>query len=250
MTPLTSHPVRLLVANGCSYTRGAELGRAQDAWPTLVANALDVPWVNLGCDGGSNRRVVRTTVGQLDRLAAEHRVSVEEVLVICMWTGLSRHECFTRRRDKGHGYRPNLPDELRWHRLSRWRIQIEDQLSEAYYRHLWSAQGAMTNFALDWLMLDGYLRSRGVQGKYVFAWDVLRFRQDEQTRRLLSGLDPATVYGGSVTNSRTSFYTDIIGRFPTGDMQHPLEEAHASFSSSLTDWLRDHGIRDTTPKPW
>lgn len=55
--------IRLLVANGCSCTRGEELSDPlTQAWPVVLAGLLGVNYVNLGRDGSFNRRIVRSTV--------------------------------------------------------------------------------------------------------------------------------------------------------------------------------------------
>jgi Family of unknown function (DUF6071) len=233
--------VRLLVTNGCSYTRGAELADpARQAWPAVLAGRLGVPLVNLACDGGSNRRIVRTTVANLHRVCAEHGVGAADALVVCMWTGLARGEHHHRGRDRGN--RPDLPDEEHWHRLGRWRIDEGDAASEAYFRYLWDSDGATVDMMTDWLLVDAYARSLGAQARYAFAWNVLPAKPSAAVRRLAAGIDPACVYGGKVASAGLSFYDSVAGRFATGSLYHPLAPAHAYFAGELDRWLRGQGF--------
>jgi Family of unknown function (DUF6071) len=233
--------VRLLVANGCSYTRGAELADpSREAWPAVLAARLGVPVVNLACDGGSNRRIVRSTVEHLRRVCAQHAVAPAETLVLCMWTGLARGECHRRGRDRGN--RPDLPHEEHWHRLGRWRVDEGDQASEAYFRSLWDEEGATVDTLTDWLLLDAYLRAHGAVARYAFAWNVLPARPSRQARGLYAEIDAGTVYGGAVSSAGVSFYDLVAGRFETGALYHPLAPAHAYLAGEFDRWLRGQGI--------
>jgi hypothetical protein len=236
--------IRLVVANGCSYTRGAELDDPDSqAWPAVLGRELGVPVVNLASDGGSNRRVVRTTVENLDAVLARFGVTYEQTLVIPMWTGMARTEYHhARRRDTGH--RPSLPEENHWHRIGRWRIDEGDRASEAYFRLLWDEEGAISGFLVDWIGIDSFLRSRGAHVGYVYAWDVLPRRVPRSARRLAQLLDDRAVFGGDVLSSRNSFYEAVHQRFETGKLYHPLAKAHLHFGRRLAEWLHGGPLAD------
>jgi len=241
--------IRLLIANGCSYTRGAELDRPErEAWPALLAARLGVPVVNLASDGGSNRRIVRTTLVNLERLCREHGVSVAETLTVCMWTGLARGEYHARRR-RDRGNRPDLPYETNWHRLGRWRIAEDHKPSAAYFGHLWNEEGAVVDLLVDWLLLDSHLRSLGGISRYCFAWDVLPARLPLQARPLIDRLDATAVYGGSIVSARSSFYDTVAGTFATGSLYHPLVAGHDHFAARLEGWLCGQGLV-AAGRPW
>lgn len=235
--------IKLLIANGCSYTRGAELDDpAMEAWPRVLGARLSAAVVNMASDGGSNRRIVRTTLGNVERLLAERSIRPEECLFIGMWTGLTRGECHRRHRhDRGN--RPKLPYETNWHRLGRWRIDEGDAASEAYFGHLWDEAGAATNTFTDWLLLDAYLLRLGVHARYCYAWDMLPAKLPEEARALALRVDTDRVFGGCADRSTVSFHTLISGRYPTGKLFHPLREAHAAFAEDLFAWLStDHHL--------
>jgi hypothetical protein len=230
--------IKILVANGCSYTRGAELADpSHEAWPAVLAGRLGVPVVNLASDGGSNRRIVRTTVENLARVCAEHGVTPADSLVVCMWTGLARAE-HRRPGRPDQGNRPDLPYETDWHRLGRWRVAERHRASAAYFRHLWDEGGAAVDVLLDWLLLDAHLRSAGATARYCFAWDVLPGRLPAEAAGLLARLDPTTVHGGAVDSGRASFYGSVAGTHPTGTLYHPLAAAHTAYAEELSAWLR------------
>jgi hypothetical protein len=87
--------IKLLITNGCSMTAGYELDSpSTQSWPVLPAQKLNVELVNMGLSGGSNRRIVRTTVSTLPALCAERSILPEEALVLCTWTRPGRTEQF------------------------------------------------------------------------------------------------------------------------------------------------------------
>lgn len=74
-----------LVANGCSFTEGYDLGDKTMAWPSKLGKLLNLDVHNLAVGGGSNDRIFRTSIQHL------HLTEDIEFLVIG-WTGLARSE--------------------------------------------------------------------------------------------------------------------------------------------------------------
>ncbi|MEV1118800.1 DUF6071 family protein [Actinosynnema sp. NPDC049800] len=231
--------IRLLVANGCSFTAGQELrDRGTGAWPAVLAARLGVPVANLACGGGSNRRTVRTTVGNLDRVCREFGVPVGETLVVCMWTGVNRGEY--HRRDRVD--RPDLPHETDWYRLGPWNLADDDGAADEHFRSMWTREGGTITLLTDWVLLDSYLRSRGAVARYTFAWDLLPSKLPGEAVELSRQLDPTSVYGDALGRGGTSFGGSTSGGFEFGPGGHPLEDGHAYFAQRLETWLRDQGL--------
>jgi hypothetical protein len=74
-----------LVANGCSFTEGYDLGDKTMAWPSKLGKLLNLDVHNLAVGGGSNDRIFRTSIQHL------HLTEDIEFLVIG-WTGIARSE--------------------------------------------------------------------------------------------------------------------------------------------------------------
>lgn len=240
--------IRLLVANGCSFTRGAELGDpGSTAWPAVLASRLGVPVANLGSDGGSNRRIVRTTVGVLDQVCGEFGVPVEETLVLCMWTCATRGEYHVRRR-RDRGNRPDLPYETDWRRLGPWSMEEEGSAANVHFRSMWSKEGGTINLLTDWVLLDTYLRSRGALARYAYAWNVLPSKMPAEAAGLFTQLERTSVYGNTFDSSETSFQNSTRDRFRLGPGLHPLEAAHAYFAARLEEWLRSQELETHWPE--
>jgi Family of unknown function (DUF6071) len=232
--------IKLLVANGCSYTRGVELADpATQSWPCILSQLLGIEFVNLGCGGGSNRRIVRTTVALLDDICRDKSVAPDEVLVLCLWTDTARHEYYEP-HTKEHPLsknRPELPDELHWHRLTPQFAAAGRRSSIAFYENLWSEDGSMTNFFLDWVMLDGFLRGAGYTARYGYAWeDVIASKISKPARRFARLLNAETVYGGLPPRKGCTF-REVADDYPFGPGHHPLQEGHACFAKTLANWL-------------
>jgi hypothetical protein len=239
---------KLLVVNGCSLTYGTELAEpGREAWPALLGDQLGIPVVNLGCSGGSNRRLMRTTVTNLDRVCRDAGVETHDALVLSMWTGIDRTEYF-RAKKLDTGPRPGLPYEDNWYRVGIWRVD-EDSPTRAYFRYLADDVTTTVNWLVDWLMLDGFLRSRGVTPRYAFGWHVFRnfaSMPGGEIGSLVDMLDPTTIFGSQAfgpdhvfTSSRDYAFTTISSaqNFEHGEYGHPLAEAHAHYAKLLAAWL-------------
>jgi hypothetical protein len=236
-------PIRVLVVNGCSMARGAELAAPHtESWPELLADELGVELVNISADGGSNRRVVRTTIEELDAIRARLHVDYQELLMFCLWTGITRTEYFDSTAEDPpppDGWRPDLPGELHWHRIGGWRAKAGDRRARAYYRHLCSVEGASVNFFLDWLLFQTYLDSLRVASRFAFAWHSLPDELPREAEGLRSLIAPQFVFGGIPPVPADHCFCEMVaGRFPFGPWKHPLAEAHAFFATELVDWLR------------
>ncbi|MEO3819315.1 DUF6071 family protein [Plantactinospora sp. B24E8] len=236
--------IRLLVANGCSFARGAELAAPErDAWPALLGADLGVRVANLGCDGGSNRRVVRSTVAHLDAVRRAHRVTYDQILFFGMWTALCRDEYYDSRIEDGPvrpdlGVRPDLPEEPHWQRVADWKAAEGDRPSRAYLKHLFSTTGGTVNFFVDWLLLEHHLTQLGVPSRYAFAWEVLPDPIPAEAVPVMRALRADLVFGQLPPRPQDTFREMVVGRVPFGHWDHPLREGHRHFANALLRWLR------------
>jgi hypothetical protein len=229
--------VRLLVANGCSLTRGRELASPEtEAWPVLLGKTLGVPHANLARDGCSNRRIVRSTIARLDAVRAEFAVKPEEVLVFLLWSQSARHEYYSRKERPEHWEEaPDHPDDLYWQRIGPWRRdETKHGPSHAFYDHLWSEENQITNFFIDWVMLDRYLKHEGYQVRYAFGFG-LPATLPEPAVPFADKLDGTEVFGGLPHKRGTAMLDMRSSRAPGG---HPSAEGHEQFVTVLAEWLR------------
>jgi hypothetical protein len=226
--------IRLLVANGCSQTRGAELADPEtQAWPALLARELGIPHLNMARDGSSNRRIVRTTVARLPLICEEARVSPQEVLVLIAWTHTVRHEFHVP------GKRPEPTAhhavDHNWEDIGPWRQQAGHRQSRAFYDHLWSDEGQIANLFLDWLLLDRYLQQMGYIARYAFAGPESP-RVVAAAQWFTRQLPVDTTFGGIPPQPGMSFLEMVKGR-AHGPAGHPLEDSHIVFAGALAQWL-------------
>jgi len=231
--------IKLLIVNGCSFARGAELADpGADAWPELLARRLDVPLVNLSRDGGSNRRIVRTSVSCLQAVCRERAVAPAEALVLLAWTSLPRTEFFAREEDpEGIARPPDLEVDRGWHRIGPWRVAAGHPASNAFYDELWSEAGQLAGFMLDWIMVDAFLRGTGFDARYVYSFPVADAERGP-ARGFAGMLGGVCAFGGVPPRPGAAFHERAEG-LPRGPTGHPLEAAHRDFAQDLWRWLSD-----------
>lgn len=233
--------VMLLIANGCSCTRGEELDTPElQAWPALLGSRLGAQVLNLARDGASNRRIVRSTIAVVSTLAQESTFDPSDTLVLIAWTQPSRHEyrSETEAPEKRTG-----PHELEvdryWQRIGPWQNKRGHRPSRAYYHHLWDEVGTSINFFTDWVMLDAFLQSLHLRARYTFAFAAPEI--PESLEDVCAQLDPLRIWGGLPTLLPFTF-EGVPGSLPKGPGGHPLAEGHAWFAQMLATWLLEERI--------
>jgi hypothetical protein len=227
----------LLIVNGCSFTRGAELPvPAADAWPALLARRLGVPLVSLARDGASNRRIVRTSASCIGAVCRERGVAPAATLVLVAWTSMPRAEFFAPRDDaEGVERPPDLEVDRHWQRIGPWRVAAGHAPSTAFYDHLWSEAGQLAGFLLDWLLLDAFLRGAGFDPRYAYSFPVVG-GEEEPARRFVELLAGVRALGGVPPRPGAAFH-ELAEGHPRGPTGHPLEAAHRRFEHELWRWL-------------
>lgn len=233
---------RLIVANGCSCTRGEELiDPGRDAWPAVLSRRMGVEHVNLARDGSSNRRIVRSTVARLQTVLHEQGAEPADVLVIIAWTQVSRHEYFSeieapeRRSGPGDG-----PVDRHWQRIGPWRRDAGHRPSKAFYKYLWDPNGQLINFFTDWILLDSFLQQVGVTARYAHTFPLVESLHSEPST-LAGYLNPESIWGGIPPVLGHSFL-EMPSKMPRGPGGHPLCDGHQWFAGRLEEWLRGRGM--------
>jgi len=94
-----------LFTNGCSWTYGGALEldgpehdeeRLSITWPAHLANKLNATYTNIAAGGGSNQRIVRTTIDWIysNRYKIENDPEFKNIIAIIQWSEPSRYEYY------------------------------------------------------------------------------------------------------------------------------------------------------------
>jgi hypothetical protein len=232
--------IRLVVTNGCSFTYGTDLSdRGRCCWGRQVADALGADFVNLAAGGGSNRRLVRTTVEQLPAIAERYGCSPTEVLFLGMWSELPRWEVYDPDDPDAVALAESFQDRA-WHRIGLWHLDRKYRPALAYYRHLQHDEGDLLDLLLGYSLLESFLRDNGYRYGFMLVEDLLppdltAGRYDN----LLRHIDARRLLGGWRDCGELSFLSVVerrglpmSGRPPRHKRRngHPLEEAHATYA--------------------
>lgn len=212
--------IKLLYANGCSMTEGAEIGNRKfnydetthrgpsshrsgipkdhaeymeaHAYPAVVANLLNIPnQINDGLGGSSNRRIVRTTIARLEEQCLTYDPS--ELFVVIGFSNINRFEHFGLSRFEQIIYHPPKnkfgfghmieTDDQKYFRL---KVDVgQASLEEMLVQHF-----------MEVLLLKQYLESKKI--KFVFSYGLIEpfptmFTQ-EQIDRACSNKEIQTLF--------------------------------------------------------
>ena len=206
---------------GDSFTYGEELdNRETQAWPYLLAVAMNATVSNFGQGGASNDYIFRTAI--------EETVQTTYDLVIVQWSEPSRMEVW-------HGDRPiSVTAHSNWNKIG--------QLSwmQDYYKYSYNDLFRYRTWYAHVIALQEYFKSK--QQKYLFC--------------NLAGLRPHGLYA-EYKNEMSSLWNNIDYRFFVGwphegfvewqgDCErasggHPLELGHERISNKIYEHIRNIG---------
>ncbi|MGF6813065.1 lysophospholipase L1-like esterase [Paraburkholderia sp. Clong3] len=234
--------VGLLYANGCSMTYGYELiddphthvclddvYREAHAWPARLAARLgDWRVVNDSIPGGSNDRILRTTIKwMLNYLAAEGEAGRQRLLVVIGWSDPMRREYFIDDDWKQTIPYHDYPDQPSLNRLN------------AIYREVaWNDHESAARFATQALALQAFMQHHGV--RFLF-FDALKSCQETFAPARaevahVRAIDSRTYLhfancGGSMASILSAVTPNWKGR-------HPAEDGHDYWAGLLADHLQ------------
>jgi hypothetical protein len=206
--------IKNILAIGDSFTAGAELiNPNRDSWPFLLAKKNNWQVVNQGKGGGSNDRIVRITLEEMQN---------EYDLVIIAWTSYDRFE--VNNIDISIYTSENRPllDEWKW--------------TKDYYKYGYDAYYSFTRYLRQIILLQSYFKQ--CNQKYLFcnAMDTpeLYLKQDYNTPKyLLDQIDKNYFIGWP--NEHMGVWQ---GDCPKGPGGHPLELGHQRIAEQINEHIR------------
>lgn len=153
----------MLYVNGDSFTYGTGVD-SQDTWPSLLAQRLGMDLVNDAVPGGSNDRIVRTSLDFMTR----HRPD----LVVIAWSSFLRTEWPSRQLEPQHLHemdfdqRPIIQVQPNY---IKYRSQDQDRIDD-YYKVL-NIDWAIDRYLNQVLLLQSYLNYSKIRYVFVNALD-------------------------------------------------------------------------------
>ena len=243
----------LVYSNSCSF--GA-LRQGHQLYSDVVSDHYASELINRGENGACNRRIIRTTLRDLNNL----KESYDDILVLVGFTFLSRTELWRpdlpANGNDGHFHSLNVnhPNKVDWsnglndtivpdiHKL------VDPEVSEYYKQWLihYNRESAMTDLLTDIVMLTGWLKHNNI--KYLMFSNVDRFDGDDligYNSPFLDSLQSTIKQDLCIIDPwEFSFGTHALekGYIPKdaniyGKHGHPGEQAHIMFGNYLVEYL-------------
>lgn len=233
------------------------------AYPAIVARNLNIPSQQNGAlCGSSNARIVRTTISDVEELCKQYDPS--ELFVLVGFSNTSRFEHYANNkfqqvvnqapRNK-FGFGNIIEHDL--HKYFRLKIEIEKN----------SVAFALAEHFVEVLTLKQYLESKNI--KFLFSYglvehfgehetpeqiDVINQNKEIQTLFSLCEYDNPKVWIVDVVRSKTlteflhnttsySFFDYTVRRrLLSGYGGHPLEQAHETWATHITQFITKNNI--------
>jgi len=206
-----------LHAFGCSYTWGASLKdtihsnaqHSQYAWPTLLADKLQIPYYNLGKPGSSRNRVFYYLLAQLELIKPGD--------IVCIQWPYHERQMQILPNNKILDLYPGVPPRLPKPQLLNFKKSLQGRISQIYYKHFWTKENSMWQSTITVAAAIGLLERKGVRQYHQFT------EQREQLKNPV--LDWVKV------PNCVSRLGDVVWHYPKAhDKLHPGPEAHSALA--------------------
>ena len=220
----------LLVVNGDSNTWGSEHDdRERTTWAAVAGVELGIPVVNLAIPGGSNARLVRTTVEFLPAVAARRGVPPERMLFVGMWTFPNRREHW------GNGpHRWALSgeqfDDGHWRGVGPWGIEAGYRPAIAWYRDLHQDHASLEEFFCSTVLLEQWLAAHGFRFTLTAAYDFISASDLETYAAYVAQMDDHHYLGGVAGLGPCAFRTLVDHLGDRGPNGHKLAPSHRYYA--------------------
>ena len=238
----------ILYSNSCSFGAPTD---AHAVYSEIVAKTLNAQLVNKGIGGSCNRRIIRTTLRDVNEIT-------DDVLVLIGLTFLSRSEIWRPEvpavDNDGHFYQIKPTQKVSWINglmdtiVPNIHEKVDPEVSDYYKQwiHHYNRESQMTELCTDLVMLTGWLRSKGI--KYKVFSNVDKLEGSEYVgynSPFISSLQDTIIKDEGVINPwKFSFGTFAReqGLQPKdehlfGIHGHPGARAHELFAKYLTETL-------------
>jgi len=238
-----------LYANGCSMTKGYEIGgrtdgdsdhpsgvdidpiyRQNNAWPKLLADRLGMDCFNDAHVGGSNDRIIRMTLDWTTTYLQNNKA--EDLFVVIGWTTPHRNEF------KTNGKWFNISP--RWNLITRKDTPFGrriGEINEFYANYISDEYVDNTRSKNNMLLLQSWLKVNKIS--YLFCNGLITDILPSHIPNIVDCIDQNFYYGYGDPSLCMKTECD---RFPSGPKNHPLEEGHKHWAGLLYDFIEKNKI--------
>lgn len=209
----------MLYCNGDSWAWGAELGdeseeyRSTHAFPGLLSSHYNLPVINAATPGGSNQRIVRTTVEDVSRLLK----SGQRPLVIIAWTLIHRFEFFGQEKQQWINFSSSIQGK-------------EKQLAEKIWTEYSSDDTNVINFLTQVILLESFLKKNNVPYIMLNTFNTKTDLLNEDMMEILVSQIDLTYY---MIRFALRHYVMNFPNINWGPGDHPLENGHELVAAFL-----------------
>lgn len=229
---------KLLYANGCSMTYGAELGgigakayteeehkyRLEHSWPNQLGKMLKVEkTINDGMAGCSNDSILRRTFSWL----GSYKGNTDDLFIAIGWTGPGRREV----RLNGGGWVSIIPTWL----PPKYPMK---QITKFYRKYLYDELHTLILTFTYMIGLQSYLKLNNIPYIFFNAIHCFHHKYYEELSNYHNLIDKKHFYG---FDEGDIMFT-MVKEFPCGPMLHPLEEGHKEWAKVLYHYIQKEDI--------
>lgn len=241
-----------LYANGCSWTSGngaqndpslpsSHVDHLSLAWPRWLAELLKVDVLNDSTGGGSNDRIVRTTLDFIKSLPTDRR---KTTLVVIGFTTPDRGEIFLEDGAISGWFRFNAGQDFREYTesasLSKQKAKSVEEYRQQFIKHVYSTTFQVRKFFDQIYLLKNTLENLEIPYLFFMAlpwfWDIGNTCSFEHDLSLYQN-DP------HIIDLLTSFNDFMMQKkLPMSDCMHPMIQGHKAWAEHLNNELKLRNI--------
>ncbi|MEM9546921.1 MAG: DUF6071 family protein [Bacteroidota bacterium] len=227
-----------LYANGCSFTTGygsEDTESNEDyafihphAWPQKLCELMGLDDVfNHGLAGGSNDRILRTTIDWiLNQWIGKNR-STSDLTVIVGWTDNSRREFLIDGKwvqiIPYHNY-PKSPEMNKLNKIYRSVAWSEEEASHRFAYQLLALQSFLCFYDIRYFFFDAFMPSKEIVSADTSHWENYK-----------SQIDKTRYYG--FDQSGMDMRSQVALEFPKWKKRHPSKKGHLYWAQELNSFI-------------
>ena len=218
-----------LLTLGCSFTYGDELDdRMTQSWPSQLCKVNGWDLVNLAKSGGSNDRIIRTLLEEIDK---------EYDIVIIAWTYIERF--MIKDGDIGQGWNG---EGITTSAGPKWNNEPNFSWAVNYFKYAQDLDFDYQKYLQNVVLIQEFLKSRNQKYLFVNTFDMWTdLYPNAQARiarnsHLVDQIDQDYFLGWPTEGILT-----WQGDCPKGPGGHPLELGHQRIAETINEYIRNIG---------